>query len=138
VLRVPQEANVGYHNRGNGPQSRNDLSGIVEPTHMGVAGGEAPICQRKAWIILDREEQLRYGLTETAAGEMRSTYYKEHVPVRTRGLRRNEASACSIAMSDWPAHNLSVPLTSQPRAKFELSARARSTNAVMVPMSSPK
>jgi len=77
VLRVPQEANVGYHNRGNGPQSRNDLSGVVEPTHMGVAGGEAPICQRKAWIILDREEQLRHGLTETAAGEMCSTYYKK-------------------------------------------------------------
>jgi hypothetical protein len=77
VLRVPQEANVGYHNRGNGPQSRNDLSGVIEPTHVGVAGGETPICQRKAWIILDREEQLRHGLTETAAGEMCSTYYKE-------------------------------------------------------------
>ena len=34
--------------------------------------------------------------------------------------------------------NVRVPQTSQPRAKFELSARARSTNAVMVPMPSPK
>ena len=77
MLRVPKEANVGYHNRGNGPQSRNDLSGIVEPTHMGVAGGETPIRQREAWIVLDREEQPRHGLTETAAGEMCSTYYKK-------------------------------------------------------------
>ena len=73
MLRVPKEANVGYHNRGNGPQSRDDVSGIVEPTHMGVAGGETPIRQREAWIILDREEQLRHGLTETAADEMCST-----------------------------------------------------------------
>jgi len=44
---------------------------------MGVAGGKAAIRQREACILLDREEQLRHGLTEAPAGEMRGAYYKE-------------------------------------------------------------
>src|SRR6516164_800112 len=46
-------------------------------------------------------------------------------PTRERGLRRSAAPRCSIAMSGWPAHILSVPLMCQPRAKFGLSARDR-------------
>src|SRR5262249_21960006 len=45
------------------------------------------------------------------------------VPTRARGLRRSAASTCSIAMSGWPAQALRMPLTSQPRAEFGLSAK---------------
>jgi len=35
--------------------------------------------------------------------------------MRARGLRRSEASICSIAMSGWPASILSTPLANHPR-----------------------
>src|SRR3979490_686950 len=38
-------------------------------------------------------------------------------PKRSRGLRRNEASKCSIARSGLPANSLSTALQYQPRAK---------------------
>jgi hypothetical protein len=41
-------------------------------------------------------------------------------------------------MSGWPAQILMLPLIDQPRAKFGLNANARSTNAIMAPMSAPK
>jgi hypothetical protein len=41
------------------------------------------------------------------------------VPNRPRGLSRNEASACSIAMSGRPAQLLRKPLIYQPRAKYQ-------------------
>jgi hypothetical protein len=37
-------------------QPLDDLSYVVESTHMGVAGGEKLIRDREAWIRLDREE----------------------------------------------------------------------------------
>ena len=77
MLGVPQEAGVRYHNRGNGPQPFDDRLCVVESTRMGVAGDKAAIRQREACILLDREEQLRHGLTEAPAGEMRGAYYKE-------------------------------------------------------------
>lgn len=43
VLGVPQDAGVGYHDRGDGPQSRDNLSGVVEPAQMRVAGGKNAI-----------------------------------------------------------------------------------------------
>jgi hypothetical protein len=77
VLRVPKEANVGQDNRGNGPQSRNDLSGVVEPTHLRVAGGEIAIRHRKTWILLDRQKQLRRCLIEPSIEKMREAYYNK-------------------------------------------------------------
>jgi hypothetical protein len=44
------------HDRGDGAQLRGSFSGVVEPTHMGIAGGENTIWMRVAWILLDRED----------------------------------------------------------------------------------
>ena len=77
MLGVPQEAGVRYHDRSNGAQSRNDLSGVVDPIHMGIAGGEKAMSVRQARILLNCEEQLRHGLIEAPADEMRSAYYNE-------------------------------------------------------------
>ena len=67
MLRVPQIAGVRYRGRGNGPQSLHDLSCVVEPTHMGVAGGEDAMWEREGGIVLDRKEQLRHCLIEATA-----------------------------------------------------------------------
>src|SRR5689334_11484943 len=67
-------AGVRYHDGGNGLQARDDLSCIVEPTHMRVAGGEKAVWLRAAWILLDREEQLRHGLIEASAVQMCRAY----------------------------------------------------------------
>src|SRR5437660_12829143 len=63
VLGVPQEAGVRYHNWGNGSQPLDDRACVIEPTHMGVAGGETAMRQREAWLLLDREAERRHGLT---------------------------------------------------------------------------
>jgi len=70
VLGVPQVADVWNHAWGDGVQLRKDFSGIVEPTHMGIARDEKSIGRRMAWIILYRKEQLRNGLIKTPAQEM--------------------------------------------------------------------
>jgi hypothetical protein len=53
--------------------------GIVEPAHLGVAGGEEAILVCEARILLDREEELRHRLIEAPAEEMRIAYYRERV-----------------------------------------------------------
>src|SRR5271169_3057197 len=79
VLGVPIEAGVRYHERRDGAQPRDDLSRVVEPTHMGVAGGERAIRAWEAGILLDREEQLRHGLLEAPTAEMRRAYCLERI-----------------------------------------------------------
>src|SRR6516225_12233761 len=100
---------------------------------MGIAGGEVAICFREARIFLDCEEQFRDGFIEAPSDEMRGACYEE---------RREQAGAgtlaCPIPISGCPAHVLRTPLTCQPLAKFGLRARARSTNAIIAPISSPK
>jgi hypothetical protein len=77
VLGVPIVAEVRYHERGDGAHPRDDLSRVVEPTYIGVAGGEEAIRAREAGILLDREEQLRHGPIEASTEEMRYAYLKE-------------------------------------------------------------
>src|SRR5712671_3424831 len=85
LLDVPQEAGVRYDDRSNGAQPRDDLSGVVESTHMGVAGGEKAIRLRVAWILLDREEEFRYCLIEAPSEEMRGAYYRHRRAVAGAG-----------------------------------------------------
>jgi hypothetical protein len=77
VLGVPQVAGVQDHDRADGAQPRDDLACVVEPTHMGVAGGEKTIRLRAAWVLLDREEQPRHGLIEASAVQVCGTYCDE-------------------------------------------------------------
>ena len=90
--RLPQVAGVARHDhRGDGAQPRDDRLRVVEPTHMGVAGGEITIRLGEVRIFLDREEQLRHRLIEAPAEEMRAPITQETVPTRARGLRRSDA-----------------------------------------------
>jgi len=77
VLSLPQIAEIRNHGRGNGPQSPDNLSCVVKPAHMGVAGGEIPICKRVARILLDRAEEHRHRLIEATADKMRGAYSNE-------------------------------------------------------------
>jgi hypothetical protein len=54
-----------------------DLSCVVEPTHMRVAGGEKAIRVWMGGVLLDRQEQFRHGLCEAPAEKMRVAYLKE-------------------------------------------------------------
>ncbi len=65
VLGVPQEASVRYDDGGNGTELLDDFSGVVEPPHMGVAGGEKAIPPWVAWVLLDRGEAM--GLAHVAS-----------------------------------------------------------------------
>ena len=64
----------GRQNQGRGDRAQlgDDFSCVVEPTHMGVAGGEMTIRLWVTWILLDREEELRHCLIEALAKEMRA------------------------------------------------------------------
>ena len=44
-------------------------------------------------------------------------------PTWARGLRRNAASACSMASSGWPAQCLKQALTYQPRAEARIKGQ---------------
>ena len=119
-------------------QPLDDSACVIEPTHIGVAGGETAMRQREAWVLLDREEELRHGLTEAPAGEMRGAYYKD---------RRADADAGTEAQRGFGMLDRDVGLArpqpecaaDKPAAReFGLTASARSTNAIMAPMSSPK
>src|SRR5438105_11078792 len=70
---------VRYHDRGNGAQPLDGLSGVVKPTHMRVAGGEIAIWLRVAGILLDREEEFRHSLVEPPSKEMSTTHYRKRV-----------------------------------------------------------
>ena len=111
MLGVPQEAGVRYHDRGNGAQPRDDLSCVVEPTHMGVAGGEIRDTTAgklgSSWIA---RSSFGTRLIEAPAEKCATPITASDVPMRARGLRRSAASTCSIAMSGWPAHSLRAPL----------------------------
>ena len=43
VLGVPHVAGIRHYRRIDGAQSLNDFSRLVEPSHVGVAGGEIAI-----------------------------------------------------------------------------------------------
>lgn len=74
VLGVAQEAGVRYHDRGNGAQLFDGLSCVVDLSHMSIASSEPAIRLREAWIVLDREQQLRHRLGEAPADKMRIAY----------------------------------------------------------------
>ena len=44
---------------------------------MGIAGGEKLLRRGEAWILLNRDEQLRHGLFEALSEEMRGAYCEE-------------------------------------------------------------
>jgi hypothetical protein len=77
VLGVPQMAEIRHHGGGNGTQPRDNLSCIIEPAHMRIAGGENAIWVWSARIVLDREKQFRHCLIKSPSYEMCITHYTE-------------------------------------------------------------
>jgi hypothetical protein len=59
VFEIEDVPGVCHHNRDDGAQPLDNRSRFIEPPHIGIAGSEKAIRVREAWIILDREQQLR-------------------------------------------------------------------------------
>src|SRR5215470_4107589 len=58
MLRI-SKLRVGWnYSTGDGAQSPDDISRLVEPPHMGVAGGKVAISRWEARIVLDGEEEI--------------------------------------------------------------------------------
>jgi hypothetical protein len=71
VLGDPQAAGVRYHYRGNSVQTLNDLSGIIEFTHMSIASDQSAIRSRESRILLNREEKFGHCFIEAPTAEIR-------------------------------------------------------------------
>jgi hypothetical protein len=80
------ELRVGWHyGRSDSAQAPDDFSRLVEPPHVGVAGGKVAICRCEAWIVLDGEKKNWYCLAVTPADEMRLANDREgKADTRTR------------------------------------------------------
>ena len=59
IIGVAVGGGAPDYNRGHGTQPCGHLSRFVEPTHMGVAGGEIAMCLGEARIVPRRYEQHR-------------------------------------------------------------------------------
>jgi hypothetical protein len=64
MLGISQEIGIRNHDRGNSPQPSQNFSGVIEPTHLRVAGSMIAIRDRETGILLDRKEQFRHRLIE--------------------------------------------------------------------------
>src|SRR6185437_16782858 len=108
-------AGVRYHDGRDRAQPRDDDAGIVEPPHMGVAGGEKAIRAWKAGIVLDRQQQLRHRLIKAAGKEMCET---DDIG-RCADTRAGAEAQCGIEMLDrgvrlarpYPEKPADVPAT---------------------------
>jgi hypothetical protein len=118
VLGVSQEAGVRYHDRGDRAQPLYDFSCVVEPTHMGVAGGEIAMRLRVARILLDRKEQFRHCLIELPAEEMRGAYHTE---------RRADPGAGTEAQRGFAMLDRDVQLARAPSEEAAVMPAARDT-----------
>src|SRR6266436_1579706 len=72
VLGLTQFGSARHNDRGNRTQPRDNLSRLIEPPHMSITGGKIAVCVWEAWVVLDREQQLRGRQIEPPADEMRS------------------------------------------------------------------
>src|SRR5271156_4332280 len=103
-----------HHLRCNGAQLLDDRTRFVQPTHMRVTGGENAIRDRKARIVLNREEEFRHSLVEPTAEEVCAAQYEQrrassgartepqrHIGMIDRNIRR--ARPESEKATDSPA-----------------------------------
>ena len=67
VLRVTQVSDRRHYGRGDVAQPLDDVARLIEPAHMGVAGGEKAVRLRPTRILLDSEEQFRPRLIKAPA-----------------------------------------------------------------------
>ena len=105
---------------------------------MGVARGEIAVCKGMARVFLDRAEQFRHRLVEPPVDEIcRANPHERraHARARAEAQRGLDMLDRNIGLT---GPNPEEPLTYQPRAKLGLSASARSTSAIIAPISSPK
>ena len=88
-------------------------------------------------VLLQPPEQHRPGILQLSSKEVgRAVPSRDDcLPV---GFSLNEVSKWVMATSDCPAHSLTQPLISQPRAKLGLSSSARSISSTAALISSPK
>ena len=85
MFGVSQVAGVGYHDRGDRPQPRDDLSRIVKLPHMRVAGGEITIRLEKLGYSWIARSSFGTASVEASSKEMRTAYYAERCADRGAG-----------------------------------------------------
>src|SRR5690349_5716714 len=77
LVAVPQVAHVRYQSRCDGPQPRDDIPCVIQPTHVSVAGSEISVWLRVTCIVLDRKEQRRHRRIKSPGKEIGATDYAE-------------------------------------------------------------
>jgi hypothetical protein len=80
VFRVPQIARVRDNDRGDGAQLGDDLPGVVEPAHVGIAGGEKAMRQGQTRVLLDDKPQFCCCFLKAPTDEMRRTKIRMRPP----------------------------------------------------------
>jgi hypothetical protein len=105
---------------------------------MSQAGGEKTVLQRQSRILLDHQAQFRQCLIETPTDEICGA----EIGMRPAGAGPGAEAQRGIEMLDrdirLPRPEPQDPAKVPAARQFGLSTSARSTNAIMAPMSSPK
>ena len=92
---------VRYNKRSDGAQPPDDLSCVVEQSHVGIAGGEGAIWRRVVRVFLNCKEQLRHCFLEAQANEMRGAQQTEghaNAGTRTETKRGLHVLYCQIRL----------------------------------------
>ena len=71
MFGTPQVAGIRHHGSADGAELLDDFLCFSDASHVRIAGGEIAVRRREGRIVLDREEQFRYGLIESPSQEMR-------------------------------------------------------------------
>ena len=138
MLRVAELQDTRRYDGCDSAQPSNDLSRLVETSHVGVARGEKAVCRREARIFLDRELELRYCLVEASAKQMSSANRRER-----RTYRRARAEALSRLDMLYRGIKLPRPTPDRPAdvpatRKARIKRQRASIKAIIAPISSPK
>jgi hypothetical protein len=100
MFGVPQFAGARHHEWSNGAPPIDDLSRLIKPTRMRVAGSRIAVRVRKARIAMSSFAIASSKRRVTKCAQPMTNWV---VATRARGLRRSEVSQCSIDTSGKPA-----------------------------------
>src|SRR4029077_11866659 len=98
VLRGSVRNDARDHDRGDHAQSGADLSSFVEPPHMRITRSEKPIDHRPTRSLLYRRSRIAAASSNRRLKKWAAPKLVP-LPMRSRGLSRDDALKCSIARS---------------------------------------
>ena len=83
MLGISERQRARDDDRSDGTQPGDDLSRVVEPSHMGIAAGKRAVWWRVRRTFVDRHEQLGHRGVELPIYQIRAT---DHGQMRTQPL----------------------------------------------------